>query len=72
VVSVFPCHHNYALGSDLRRQALMIIRLLSRVLNATKSQRERQVIHLQQSIDDLKIMIQTMIIHKGVKICGES
>ncbi len=59
VVSDFPRYHKYALGSDLRRQALLIVRLLSRALNAPKAQRVQQVIHLQQSIDDIKIMIQT-------------
>ncbi len=59
VVAGFPRYHKYALGSDLRRQALLIMRLLGRALNEPKSQRRVQVKRLQQSIDDIKIMIQS-------------
>ncbi len=38
MVSGFPRYHKYALGSDLHRQALLIIRLLSLALNAAKAQ----------------------------------
>jgi len=54
----FPRYHKYALGSDLRRQAMYVHRLLVRALNAQGPERPRQVERLNLVVDDLKLMIQ--------------
>jgi hypothetical protein len=53
----FPRYHKYTLGSDLRKQAMGVCRLIVRAYN-DKAQRERQVARLVVVIDDLKIQIQ--------------
>lgn len=57
-VKRFPRYHKYTLGSDLRRQAMNVHRLLVRALNAKGPERQRQVERLNLAVDDLKLMIQ--------------
>jgi len=57
-VRKFPRYHKYTLGSDLRRQAMNVHRLLVRALNAQGPERPRQVERLNLAVDDLKLMIQ--------------
>lgn len=53
----FPRYHKYTLGSELRRQAMLICRLLARAYN-DKERRLRHVMSLHDAIEDLKIQIQ--------------
>mgnify|MGYP003964623867 FL=1 len=53
----FPRYHKYPLGSELRRQAMTICRLISRAI----SDKQRQYHHLERlklAVDDLKTQIQ--------------
>jgi len=54
----FPRYYKYTLGSDLRRQAMTVRRLLVRALNAAGAERPRQVERLALAVDDLKFMLQ--------------
>ena len=54
----FSRYHKYTLGSDLRRQAMRVRRLLVRALNAAGAERPRQVERLSLAVDDLKFMLQ--------------
>lgn len=56
-VRQFPRYHKYAVGADLRRQAMNICRLISRAAT-DPSNRVRHLEHLVTTIDDLKILIQ--------------
>jgi hypothetical protein len=53
----FPRYHKYAIGNDLRHQAMGVCRLVVRAYN-DKLNRGRQVSRLVVAIDDLKIQIQ--------------
>jgi len=53
----FPRYHKYAIGGDLRRQAMLVCRLVARAFNDTGG-RSRQVEFLVVAVDDLKIQIQ--------------
>jgi hypothetical protein len=53
----FARYHKYTLGTDLRRQAMGIMRLLTRALH-DDTQRLRYVKRLVLAIDDLKVMLQ--------------
>jgi hypothetical protein len=53
----FPKYHKYALGTDLRRQAMRVCRLIMRAYHE-KQERAYQVKQLIISIDDLKLLIQ--------------
>ena len=57
-VKRFPRYHKYTLGSDLRRQAMNLHRLLVRALNAQGPERARWVERLNLAVDDIKLMIQ--------------
>jgi hypothetical protein len=57
-VRSFPRYHKYTLGSDLRRQAMNLCRLLARAIAATGPDRAARVGALLGQIDDLKISIQ--------------
>ncbi|QEP43795.1 four helix bundle protein [Ectothiorhodospiraceae bacterium BW-2] len=59
VVRHFPRYHKYALGSDMRRQAMRLMQLLMRALQAQNSERIEQVKELQLAIGEMKVMIQT-------------
>lgn len=54
----FPRYHKYTLGSDLRRQAMMICRCLVRALNADRAERAPHVQRLVEAVDDIKFQIQ--------------
>ena len=53
----FSRYHKYTLGTDMRRQAMRICRLLARAYN-DKEHRLSHVIKLNEAVDDLKIQIQ--------------
>lgn len=53
----FPRYHKYAIGHDLRHQAMGICRLIVRAYN-DKESRHRQIKRLVIAVDDLKIQIQ--------------
>jgi len=57
-VRQFPRYHKYAVGSDLRQQAMLVCRLLVRALSAEGRQRTEQVGQLRHAVDDLKVMVQ--------------
>ncbi len=52
-VRKFPRYHKYAIGTDLRRQAQGICRLISRAATAPPSERKHQVQRLVLAVDDL-------------------
>lgn len=54
----FPRYHKYAVGADMRRQAMYICRLLVRALDVEGEKRVYQVRQMRLAVDDLKIMIQ--------------
>jgi hypothetical protein len=56
-VGHFPRYHKYALGADLRRQAMGVCRLVVRAYN-DKPHQARQVERLTLAVDDLKVLIQ--------------
>ena len=53
----FPRYHKYTLGSDLRRQAMQVCRLVNR---AWRDQRGRSshVEHLVMAVDEFKLLLQ--------------
>jgi len=56
-VRKFPRYHKYTLGSDLRKQAMSICRLIARAV----LDREGRAQHLKRlvfTIDDMKVLIQ--------------
>lgn len=53
----FPRYHKYTLGTDLRRQALGICRLVVRAYH-DKPRQAQQVQRLILAIDDLKVLVQ--------------
>ena len=53
----FPRYHKYTLGSDLRRQAMTVCRLILRAWHA-RDDRARQLDRLVLAVDDLKLLIQ--------------
>ncbi|MDO8947225.1 MAG: four helix bundle protein [Desulfocapsaceae bacterium] len=54
----FPRYHKYTVGADMRRQAMVICRLLVRALDAERDKKLYQVRQMRLAIDDLKVMIQ--------------
>ena len=54
----FPRYHKYALGNDLRRQALWICQLINRAWRDQRN-RKRHVEHLVLAVDDMKLLLQT-------------
>ena len=57
-VCAFPRYHKYAVGSDLRKEAMQICRLLVRALSAKEAERLQGVQELRLAVDDIKITIQ--------------
>jgi len=53
----FPRYHKYTLGSDLRRQAMRVCRLIIRTNNARVA-RDQELERLVLAVEDLKLMIQ--------------
>ena len=56
-VRYFPRYHKYTLGSDLRRQAMGVCRLILRAWHA-RDDRVGQIERLIVAVDDLKLMVQ--------------
>ena len=55
----FPRYHKYALGADLRRQAMNVCRSVTRAFHAKSSEeRERMLDRLVMAVEDLKLSIQ--------------
>lgn len=54
----FPRYHKYAVGADMRRQAMYVCRMLVRALDAEGEKRLVQVRQMRLAVDDLKVMIQ--------------
>ena len=57
----FPRHHKYALGTDLRRQAMSVCRCIVRAAAAAAAQgdaRDRLLERLVLTVEDLKLSIQ--------------
>jgi hypothetical protein len=52
-----PRYHKYAIGADLRRQAMAVCRLIIRA-NAGSTNRERSIEQLVLTVEELKAMIQ--------------
>ncbi|MCI5147797.1 MAG: four helix bundle protein [Candidatus Electrothrix sp. AR3] len=57
-VRQFSRYHKYTVGTDLRRQAMYICRMLVRSLSAEEGQRLHQVRQMRHAVDDIKVMIQ--------------
>lgn len=56
----FPRYHKYALGSDMRQQAMLISRTLLHAVNSTHpDERIQRVRQLRLATDELKLMVQT-------------
>ena len=53
----FPRYHKYTLGSDLRRQALHICRLVNRAWRDQQG-RLRHIEHLVMAVDEFKLLLQ--------------
>jgi hypothetical protein len=53
----FPRYHKYTLGSEMRSQAMLICRLVSRAWHH-KSQAQRLLSELTEAVDDMKIQVQ--------------
>ena len=53
----FPRYHKYALGTEMRQQAMRVCRLIVRAYH-DKENRVTQVQRLNDAVDDLKIQIQ--------------
>jgi hypothetical protein len=56
-VRTFPKYHKYALGADLRRQAITVCRLILRAYSA----RDNRLYHIELlvvAVDDLKLLVQ--------------
>ncbi len=58
-VLVFPRYHKYAIGADIRRQAIRICRILTRAIHAQGQQRIQLVTQLIAALDDMKFLITT-------------
>ncbi|WP_295401492.1 four helix bundle protein [uncultured Thiocystis sp.] len=56
-VRQFPRYHKYTLGSDLRRQAMTVCRLILRAADKGEDQLAR-VARVVDAVDDLKLQIQ--------------
>lgn len=56
-VRKFPKYHKYTLDSDLRKQAMLIVRYLARAVSAKNQLKLRCVHKLQSLIDEIKVMI---------------
>jgi len=56
-VRQFPRYHKYTLGSDLRKQAMNIVRLIARAVHDRQG-RAQHLKRLVFSIDDMKVLIQ--------------
>ena len=56
-VREFPRYHKYTLGTELRRQAMDVCRLILRAAQAD-DERPRRVQQLVNAVDDLKLQIQ--------------
>jgi len=56
-VREFPRYHKYSLGTDLRQQAMGVVRLINRAYHE-EGNRKAQVKRLVLNIDDLKVLIQ--------------
>jgi len=54
----FPRYHKYALGADLRRQAMGVCRRIVRAAMAQADGRERALERLTLAVEDLKLSIQ--------------
>jgi len=54
----FPRYHKYALGTDLRRQAMTVCRCIVRAATAQSETRERTLERLVLAVEDLKLSIQ--------------
>lgn len=69
-VRVFPRYHKYTRGSELRRQAMQVCRLIMRAAD----QREDQMRWLQQlvmAVDDLKLSVQLAKEFEALRSCQE-
>ena len=53
----FPRYHKYTIGTDMRRQAMGICRLIVRAMD-TRPPELNRVIKLALAVDDLKVQIQ--------------
>ena len=53
----FPRYHKYAIGQDLRRQAMLVCRLIAEACRERQA-RSQRVQRLNACVDDLKIQIQ--------------
>ncbi len=53
----FPRYHKYSVGTDLRKQSMGLVRLITRAYRA-EDDRRRQVRRLVFAVDDLKVLIQ--------------
>jgi hypothetical protein len=56
-VRTFPKYHKYALGADLRRQAITVCRLVLRAYS-DRDTRRQHVERLVVAVDDLKLLVQ--------------
>jgi len=56
-VKQFPRYHKYTLGGDLRRQAMVICRLIGRAVH-DRPGRANHLKRLVFAVDDIKVMIQ--------------
>jgi len=53
----FPRYHKYTIGTELRTQAMLVVRLLSRAIKQSDG-RHTWVKRAHDAVDDLKIQIQ--------------
>ena len=53
----FPRYHKYTVGSDLRRQAMWVCRLVNRAWRDQRG-RQRHVEHLVMAVDEFKLLLQ--------------
>lgn len=56
-VRVFPRYHKYTLGTELRRQAMQVCRLIMRAADQ-RAEQARWLGQLVTAIDDLKLSVQ--------------
>lgn len=54
----FPRYHKYTLGTDLRRQALQVGRLIIRANTQREVERLRAIEELVYAVEELKLLIQ--------------
>lgn len=66
----FPRYHKYTLGTDLRRQAMGICRLVVRAYH-DKPRQAQQVQRLILAIDDLKVLVQLGKEQRAFQRCDE-